>query len=259
MNTLKLVLPKGLSEWISGRSSYHWYYSGMVYAAILPISAEKGTVRLKTKNFYTCREDVAHYHARLRSGRLKENSNWFTKTCVLHFIKQNGMTKDYAAGAEAAVKTTNVIEKTYGWPLTRVYKCEVEDISKTNLFFYFEGPGKWIKSPQLLSLYLLILRMGYHLGPPSSKEKRTELHRKRSIKSVLDFWNKQGGTTDISRFKIVSGDIEKLLNNFDKLFRDRSMHALYSPGGYVKNEGIEKFLRGHSSDGTLIKAWKELK
>jgi hypothetical protein len=61
-----------------------------------------------------------------------------------------------------AVKTLNVIEKYLGWSLSTVLKDTSEEVTDKTVranVYVFNASAKWLRAPQLMSLYLLIIRL----------------------------------------------------------------------------------------------------
>jgi hypothetical protein len=64
-------------------------------------------------------------------------------------------------GVERAIKIINVLEEEVGWRKSTVAQVDKKKLAGTHSSVYvFEGSGKWLYAPPLLSLYLLCVRLG---------------------------------------------------------------------------------------------------
>lgn len=75
---------------------------------------------------------------------ITKNKHWTSK-----------FTREWVIEAQRVI---NIFEKNLGWGLTKVYNIE----SKTPFVetYLFSASAKWLRAPQLISLYLLLLRLG---------------------------------------------------------------------------------------------------
>ena len=260
MKTLRLNIPPHSNLWVhynlANASKGYYYYSGHVFM-VMPLAGPsgKGVMSLRNSGFFSCREDVAHYGLRTRLQRMKEPEKAFDRARVIFYKRIPANLNTNADQATAAVKIANLFESEFGWPLTEVYRLENEDVHPNNEFYYFEGDKKWIHSPQLISFYLLILRMSFSL----SKKNAELVSSKKKLSTLLPVLMKRCVDSDAVRFRKIHKDVIKMLNNYDALFADRTMRSLFvKSGGFIKNEGVEKFLRNDTVDKELVNAWRNL-
>lgn len=117
------------------------------------------------------------------------------------------MDKNWLFGAKNIL---NKLEEQMNWSLTEIQELS-EDNNKSCRLFFISSSQKWMQAPQLLSLYLLIIKI--------SKYKQTQ-----SLKSVkqlhkIDFQGKTATTgSTIGYFQKVQPFLWKIINNVDKLF-----------------------------------------
>ena len=157
-----------------------------------------------------------------------------------------------------AQKMLNVIEKHYGWPLTRVYATKVVQKMPSSWHFYSVVASKrWIKAPAMLSLFTLLFRI-------ATAETKFKLRgRIRSMKSLFTTLDDLAGKSSLHEVRYYSKHGHKwqmVLDNYRKLFSGRDMTDLYFPqsGGYFFIEGINQLCDGSSKDLTLRKTFDKI-
>lgn len=186
---------------------------------------------------------------------------------VLYFrhpgITVNGAKASYAATQErfrrvvfAGVKLVNAYESKLGWPLTKMYKVKcTEKVPAKNTFFYTVGSRRWIKAPALLSLYLLLLRLGHH-HVIQKKAFRTYGTAYKTLKAAC----KRGSLpTDLSYFKTHGDQWMLILKNYERLFKNRTMTDLYIPSQRYNNEYFHEGINTLCDNDTLdVKLQQEM-
>jgi len=144
-----------------------------------------------------------------------------------------------------AKRILNIFEKYLGWGLTTVYITDSESVGKNvnaNVFVFL-GSVKWMRSPQLISLYLLILRLSRH-------------NHFQKIKSMDDLnkWVEKTRTNkyqDVVYLKTVYPYLFSILDNVEYLFFKRSMKENFTKqDGY---NGINCMLNGISDNVTTAR------
>jgi len=170
------------------------------------------------------------------------------------------------------LKLVNHYEKRLGWLLTKITKLQNGDILKdvdiknTINMYMVVGSSKWLRSPYMLSLYMLLLRLGTR-GFKGNFETHEEL-----FKEFETFVNKNNGHykdanhinyKDANHIKKKYPMWDILLENHSKFFRDKSINRLYNRkylvnGGSGFNEGITKLCSGYSLDLEMNKKFVEL-
>jgi hypothetical protein len=122
-----------------------------------------------------------------------------------------------------------VVEKYLGWPLTAVYKdnsAEARDKeSKANVYI-FASSSKWMRAPQLLSLYLLLIRLSSirAFSRFSSLEKLLEKMVEVSKGYRVPKNDRLGlGDEDRDYGVSIAPYLKDILDNVDKLFFSRTL------------------------------------
>ena len=150
------------------------------------------------------------------------------------------------------VKILNVFEREVGWPLTRMYKLKA-DLPNRNVFFYVVGNYRWVKSPHLISLFTLLIRLG-----------KSEITGFRSYNTLVEKLTdpRGGGGSDKNFFRKYHERWLLILQNYNQLFGKRSLEDLYAPAetygnGYF-NDGINSLCDCDTLDVKLRKAFSKL-
>jgi len=136
----------------------------------------------------------------------------------------------YIKEISVSIKVINLIEKKFKWPLTKVYHAECKKINENNIFYYFEGSKKWVKSPNLFSLFMLLVRVG------SSLKNNTKF---RTLDGFYRSLYKNKLTTDVSYLKTHYKRFLLAIEYYNRLFGKTSMRDLYLP-----NTSLNQFTEG---------------
>jgi hypothetical protein len=146
----------------------------------------------------------------------------------------------------------NIFEKTQGWALTRVSMCDDLNLYKNSInTFIFVGSVKWMQAPPLLSLYLLIIRLGRFWKEFSEFNKTDDLEKITTLLKIKDPKN----TTDISWLDRTWKYWMPILNNHNVLFFNRSIEENYKI--YTGSQGI-KYLTDGYGDQETRDLWKKI-
>lgn len=119
-----------------------------------------------------------------------------------------------------SIKIINMLEKEFKWPLTKIYSAECKEINENNAFYYFEGSKRWAKSPSLLSLFMLLIRVS------SSLKKHTEFRTPDGFYRSL---SKNQNSTDVSYLKTHYKRWILAMRRYDRLFGKTHARELYIP------------------------------
>lgn len=153
-----------------------------------------------------------------------------------------------------SVRILNILEKSQGWTLSRVYKCDDMTLLKhsINVFVFISSP-KWMQAPQLLSLYLLILRLG-NFWKIFSKFKQVsdlesivkEISAARNVEDHLDLeW-----VENTWKYWML------LLNNHKELFFNKKLDANFrSNTGFC---GIQSLISESLGSIDILTAWRKI-
>jgi hypothetical protein len=274
MKKLELNIPLSSDLWADfelSQSSSPYYSSGITNFALLVAGAKDGVLSIRKADMRTCREEVIDYHIRKRLGGKSASqfedglSDWFNKSRVV-VLKDKGknwsQAKDERA-RELSTKLLNIIEKEYKWPLTKVYSLHNDLLGSTPTFSYFEGPGKWVRSPQMMSLYLLFIRAGESL---LSTPRQQQINKMRSISGIFNLFKNANDTADLNRIRQLNTSLPIIFKHYNQLFGGRTIKDLYSPakrrypgGAYLLNEGVQKMISLNTSDQLLWDAWSKIR
>jgi hypothetical protein len=184
---------------------------------------------------------------------------------------------------EDGLKIVNIFERYSAWPLTKM--CSIEVILPPlppNAIFKFDaetyayiGSTKWVRSPYMLSLYLLLLRAGTIPGLGDCVDLDDFITTVRKYKpNKLDPYSKQSG--DLEYLQSTLNKLKFLLDNYEALFEFRPLldnyrfESIYHPDklkelrdegnlyGTSFNDGIDKLVRNTISDWQVKLKIKEL-
>lgn len=175
--------------------------------------------------------------------------------------KLNSLSKDTMAGIHLA----RTIEHHYAWPLTKIYQLELIE-SQQNFknhcsFHLISASSRWIKSPHMLSLYTLLLRLPYDKITNSILKKVTNLDTLFSTLSAKAEESTDANPAYLAYFRVYQQGIKVVLNNYDRLFSRRKMEDLYwfkgANTGNCFTEGINKLCDHETSDYVLREEFRK--
>jgi len=151
----------------------------------------------------------------------------------------------YADHMNTGLNLVNILEKRHGWPLTEMYEV-THRYSERLLIRMFVGTNKWMRSPAMLSMFTLLIRIGSikyfngvkdytELMKAAAKCKNFELSDNIYVTNSYKYW-----------------DI--LVGEFDRIFRGITYKEAYKYDNYIGNsrisEGINKICSGGHHKGT---------
>lgn len=208
---------------------------------------QNGKIKAVTPLTY-CRETVCEYIR--QEVRCIRHSGINLKKLHMVIHRRTSDSKVFRGQISAGLAMLNVLEKNYGWPLTRAYpvKCGLSTLK--NKFYYITASKRWIKAPAMLSLFTLLFRIAennkkYKFG--------NKIRSMKSLFAVLDDLYSKSNEEEILYYGEHGDNWQKVLSNYGKLFGSRTIEDLYSPkeGGYFFTEGINELCDLTSSDTTL--------
>jgi len=213
--------------------------------------------KLKCKTDITyCRESICEY---IRQD-LRAVTNYGIILSKLHMViyRRLDITDIAAAKFEGQVlagqKMINIIEKRYGWPLTRIYEAVLINATKkerkANRFYYISANRRWIKSPIMLSLFTLLFRIATSESKYGFSQ---DINSFNDIFTVLGKLAQKEKRIELKYFKVHGHYWEAVLDHYNELFGQRPMADMYSPdaNGYYFTEGINTLCDGDSLDTRL--------
>ena len=214
----------------------------------------------QASTFHGCRETFAgvwgqHYQRCKWKGQ-EHLGNRKLRICICDKRNSNTVSKQAATANDKwiteAVRLLNILERYQGWSLTRAYKCGQPE-GKALMLYALSGSCKWLRAPQLLSLYLLVVRIA-------------KLYTKtKTIKGLADF-EKVAKNTNVGGSYQLRGDFthfsrtidywKLILDNHKHLFFDRSQkdNFLTNPGA----NGITNLVSLKRADKFIADRFKTL-
>jgi hypothetical protein len=149
------------------------------------------------------------------------------------------------------LKIVNLVEKKFKWPLTKIYPVECKQLDENNIFYYFIASKKWIKSPNMFSLFMLLLRVGTKI-----KEYTTF----RTLDGFYKSLQRNKNTVDINYLKTHYKRILLVLKHYNRLFGKTSMRDLYIPSTPLNlfPEGINSLCDLNTNDLSLRKRFVKI-
>jgi hypothetical protein len=163
---------------------------------------------------------------------------------------KNGVEKWFNAKTKMGLKIVNIMEERHGWPLTKMYSVEPSikkvdcNYSSPKQLITFQkvliGSTKWVRSPHMISLYILLFRL------PTRVSKKFD-----SIKNYKDFeeaCNKCKGATSGDAYHVskTSKFWDMLMANFGQMFAGTTSKDNFKRTSYENcqyDEGILKLCR----------------
>lgn len=176
------------------------------------------------------------------------------------------------AWTKSSLKLVHVIEKKLGWSLTRVKRVEVGKSSSKIAAYVYTASAKWKRAPQLMSLYLLLLRSARlkELSNINSyKAFEAGLDR---IKTTIDKYNRLSFRAkaakgrpyrgqfmrDAKWLSLVKPQLGLLLDNVNTLFFARQAKVNYQDS--LSSYGVNKLLSAKPAANPAVKeAWLKVK
>ncbi|TFH23772.1 hypothetical protein E4G67_02700 [Candidatus Bathyarchaeota archaeon] len=167
--------------------------------------------------------------------------------------------KQFANKMQRAVNFLNILEAKHDWVLTKLHelKFSIEyDYGAQNIVCMFTGSRKWLRSPHMVSLWLLLLRTGSHklLWNPKSYA---------DLKKKTTRYLEKTTSTDALYMRVSFPHWNKIMANHVKLFKGFPIERNFNPkkawnGFDVGNEGIRKLCDGSSLDQDLVARFLEI-
>jgi len=232
-----------------------------------------------TGTWSNCRETVAndikrdvkshkkHFNLDMRTARILCGFS-IAKTATEETY--NKTKKSFMAKMQRAVNFINILEERHGWGLTKLHEVDPSNDklegkkhpwSKTllvpapNILCMFTGSQKWLRSPHMVSLWLLILRTAGHkyLWNPKTYEALE--------KKVANYLEKTK-SSDASYVRASYPYWDAIMGNYTKLFKGFPVSRNFTPkawcGNDINNEGIYKLCKGTTADRDLLTRFNEV-
>ena len=153
-----------------------------------------------------------------------------------------------------SLKIINIIEKSQGWSLSRLLKASNKSLLEAHCNVYiFTGSVKWLQAPQLLSLYLLIVRLGRFKSEFKGFKKIADLETvyERVYSTCYNDFNKK----DVSWFNKSWKWWSVMMDNHKELFFKRKLSTNYCLNH--SSNGINDLIRG-GGDDVMQRRWQKI-
>jgi len=231
-------------------------------------------------SFMSCREDLAGemYGIGKRRGKgiIQIDKARFLVRIIFDPTEKYAAstTKRFEVSVKTGLRMLNIVEKRYNWPLTKMYDVAPIDIPRrTNtptsfsdyerkttrriLMKMIVGSKRWIRSPHMISLFLLLFRFP-HSDALAINHRKFEKVKSYSglVKACKSPYN-GGVASDVVYVNNTIKFWDILLGDFDNLFRDMPLKENFSSkaykDGYSCTEGVDRLCRLCSEHDDLQK------
>jgi len=159
---------------------------------------------------------------------------------------------------KAALKILNIIEREHKWALTVAHP--IKPYSNVDCIYLFVASKKWMRSPHLLSLFTLLIR----LAQQTKLNNDTSFKRVRTYKGLLKKLKEYSEMTSHNPDKVTVKQTKQfwdpLLRNYQKLYRGMSMKRNFDNNKYSNyyDEGLRKLCRGSTGDMEMRLRFKKM-
>ena len=201
-------------------------------------------VATQLTSWHGCRETFTSELRRCHSPVV--NKAWRSKlkidsrrARILVLFKQPNMKNDLAIHKaaeiqmEEAVRVLNIIERYKKWPMSKVSR--VDGLSDNESCFLLTGSGKWIISPQMVSFYLLIVRL-------CAQDKHTAAFKKFSTKdfAAISRSANYSRAGDFGYFRSCYTKLQLFFDNYDELFGETTIKDNFA--AWAGSSGINNLM-----------------
>lgn len=157
-----------------------------------------------------------------------------------------------------ALRIIHHFEKIAKWPLSKLMLADSKSVdNKVGTIFVFFGDKRWQKSPHMLSLYTLLIRLGQN---PEFRNFRSHneflaICKKLTNKKVRHPYNTK--ERDWPQLKAVYPHIRLIMRHFKKIFGDHPAKYFFIDGN--DGEGIMMLCNGRCEDDRTYKRLSAVK
>jgi hypothetical protein len=164
------------------------------------------------------------------------------------------------AEMEKSLAILNSLESEYGWPKTRLFLLFPTSPRNIVPGCLFVGDRRWNRSPYLMSLYTLIIRLGHWDWCPSNLEGKPWPQVRKALKKALR--GRAGSDRNFVRHSVDHWHL--LLENFKHLFGYKGRAYQWSSDRlsrpeYSTTEGVHKLTTGTAYHERLVTKFNKLK
>jgi hypothetical protein len=153
---------------------------------------------------------------------------------------------------DKGVRFLNLFEKASGWPLTRVYPVVLSTENKIlkeeeerliRSFYYLRTSSRWIKSPQFISMLILLLRNGV-------SDNLTEFKSAEEVVEASKAGLVGARSSDRPYLKSTIPIVLPMMRDWKAVFPNQRKENWDKKkfGGYIGIEGMATLLRGQTRD-----------
>lgn len=226
--------------WDVGKSPSFCYASSQIKFCWLS-SAVKG-IYPQVSTWHACRETFAGELAARERGHWRYKRKLNLRRLRYAVIRRGkaGTFKSIDAWMKRGKNILNVFEKHMGWALSKIYAVDWEEADKVPTKIYvISATPKWARSPQLLSLHLLLLRCGKY----TEFDKLTEIDDLPAIAKTLKSRRRSGDARYVIR---DHAKWRKIIDNVDYLFVSRKMATMFRQN--ESYHGIQSLCNSNAGD-----------
>lgn len=256
---MKKTLPSVEISDLYGHSYNYTNTSGLAFSWTSPKA--KLSKRKMVTDWHTCREVVCH---RLREeiegvksyGIAKARLSLLVSSnrgrCIDDVEKRNAVFEKLEADLKIGISFINTIEAKLGWRPSRVY-----GVKETDFIYFVSGSSKWLNSPQMISLFTLILR----IATDSTHEGKTK--EVSSFEEFLAILKELRNGKDSEHLLILKKYLNTFIENYNDIFKNRDLSRNFRRKHLSRNatgfsEGISSLLLQESADIELVTRWRKI-
>jgi len=142
----------------------------------------------------------------------------------------------------AGLRILNIMEKHNGWPLTKMHNVETitakgqgSQQNRRVFIKMLEGSSKWLKSPHMISLFFLLVRL------PTRHSRFIEIKNYKQLMGACKLFAGRSNNGDRYSVRNTIGFWNPLMSNFGKMFRGMPLDNNFNKrnyGQFYHQEGI---------------------
>ena len=206
--------------------------------------------------FNSCREDLANCLFYNDKNTIHTDRSRYMVRHVTSDPNKNKTEKWFDNETKIGLRIVNIMEKRHGWPLTKMYNVEpsIKDVGKCSYggpkqLITFQkvliGSTKWVRSPHMISLYILLFRL-----PTRVPKKFGSI---KTYKGFEEACNKCRGATSGDAYHVATTFKfwDMLMANFGQMFAGTTSKDNFKKVSYKNcqyDEGILKLCRFNSKN-----------
>jgi hypothetical protein len=208
--------------------------------------------------WHTCRETFSNEVGRISGGRdfpisslqrqlqAKSTTRHLSLLVCYTNTKEDIRTESTELWMKESLRIVNIFEQYLGWSRSSLYEVDrrTYPIQKCTIFA-FTSSAKWLRCPQLLSLYMLLLRLGR--ATDYVKDNLCgidDINRLENVYHPIMHISRTQVQKDVKTFVRIAPELKCILDNATKLFFFRNIRLGYkeNPGTF----GITRLVNGQA-------------